>query len=183
MLRFLCIIPNSSEASPKVVQEECSTRPARFRGFRSAAAHSQRYLLALPAPHAPFSQFGTRQSLEAGHRSPTDEKKLEISLTSLISNTSIFLIDNFLPISRTNFRASSCRSPLATRHSSLLSNRNTQKLKIALSHRKQSLAHFLIATFRALFHPAAESSSVRNPLASPYVLNPVLGGCNLPCRP
>lgn len=177
MLRFSCTEPQLLEAAPKVLQEECLNRAARPCPLRAAPAHDEECPLAPVAVRAQNSHFGT------GTRLPITSKKLEISLTGFLSITSKFLIDNFLPISRTNFRASSCRSPLATRHSSLLSNRNTKKLEITLSHRKQSLAHFLIATFRALFHPAAESSSVRNPLASPYVLNPVLGGCKLPCRP
>ena len=173
-----------------MLQEECSTRSARPLPLRAAATHSQRYLLALPTPRTLFSHFGTRRHLEAGHRSRARAKKLEIPLTHVISSISVFLIDKFLPILRTDFRASSFRSPLAcpdagraTRHPALLSNRNTKKLEITLSHRKQRIGHFLIATFRALFCPTASSPSAGNPLASPYVLNPAFGGRNLPCRP
>jgi hypothetical protein len=261
-----------------VVQEECSTQPARPSPFCAAPAHNprdERGQSALAAARAHFSHFGTgpapaslplcppvpppnratslllsppaslrhSRPLKARHRPLVSVKKSEIALTRLISCTSIFLIDKFLPISQFSSSlaaheppivsnrntkrleisltrlisctsiflidkflryfetfpicAALCANPPASNlqlarrggpPASALSNRNTKKLKIALTHRKQSLGQFLIATFRALFHAAAfeinlGSPSVGNQLATLYVLNSACGGCNLPCRP
>jgi len=228
VLRFLCIIRNSLEASPKVAQEECSTQLARPSLFRAAPSHNprdERGQSALAAAHAHFSPApaslppclpvptpdrGTCSllrppaplrhpgALKACHQFLTDAKILEIYLTRLISSTSIFLIDKFsryfktFPICaalRANPPASSLQlAPRSGPPASALSNRNSKILEFPLTHRKQSLGQFLIATFRALFCPAAReiglgSPSARNQLAPAYVLNPAFGGCNLPCRP
>jgi len=176
VLRFLRIIRNSWEASPKVVQEECSTQSARPSPFRVVPAHSEAAESALAAS-AHFSHFGTGQCFETRLWPPIGAQELEISLTRVISSTSIFLIDKFLPISHPNFSVSRFRqicSSLVTCHSSLLSNRNTKKLKIALSHRKQSLGKFLIDNFDAFSNLFSAIPLPCNALAcrcvpSPYI--------------
>ena len=167
-----------------MIHEECSNRPARPSHFRPAPApNHQRGRRTLRATHAQLYRFGTGQRLELCHRSPTDPQKLEISLTLLLSSTSIFLIDKFLPISRLCSSLANFHSPSLTGAGRALSNRDTKKLEFPLTRRKQRTGHFLIATFRAFSYPAARSASMRNLLASPCVLNLARGGCNLPCRP
>ena len=184
MLRFSCTELQLVEAAPKVLQEECSTQSARSSHFRAAPAHNQERSLTIPATHQPLSRFGT------GPHLPITPRKLEIYITRMFSATSQFLIDNFVPFSRYHLSSAApvnsfgyflSRPPLF--------NRAYEKLEILLSATNKRRKYFLIDNFspvsRLCSLPLASTPSPlsRNPLASPYVLNDILGGCNLPCRP
>ena len=74
-----------------------------------------------------------------------------------------------LPICAASERKPYSHSPLATSH--CLSNRNTPKLKLAVTHTKQSLAQFLIATFRAFVcRAAANLQTAHRPSQTPALI-------------
>lgn len=192
-----------------MVQEECSTRSARPTHFRAARADGQERSLSDAAARAQFSRFGTdgqitlhirkletylTQMFSATSKFLIDNfshvsqvpgrrpsPKFCISDVSHTKQNTKWVSEVFFPICAA-LRANHPTSNFQFR-TSALSNRNTKKLEIALSHRKQSLGKFLIATFRALFCPGAESPFDRNQLTPSYVPNHACGGCNLPCRP